>query len=109
MHAGHDAIGLEHEVAASRRRDCSRVVGKAERAGMLCERREIARDEALLAGLRRVASIHRHPAPKQSIKGPFVVPIIALATSKIARQTGRQFVGTDLITRPTKARFPLTG
>ena len=48
MHAGDQAIGLEHEVVARRRRDRRGIVGKAERAGMLRERLEVARDQTVL-------------------------------------------------------------
>jgi hypothetical protein len=54
MHAGNDAVSREHEVTAGRRRQCGGVIGKSERAGMLGERPEIARDQAVFRRLRIV-------------------------------------------------------
>ena len=50
MHAADDAVGLEHEIATRGRRDHGRVVGEPERAGVLGQRPEIARNQALLPG-----------------------------------------------------------
>src|SRR5262249_3848454 len=50
MHAADDAVGLEYEVAAGRRLDHRGIVAEPERARMFRERREVARDQPLLAG-----------------------------------------------------------
>ncbi len=68
MHATDDPVGLEHEIATGRRRDHRGVVGEPEGAGMLGERREIACDQPLLAGLRRAVLAHRDRTPKSSVK-----------------------------------------
>ncbi len=52
MHAADDAVGGEHEIAARGRRDRGGVVGEPEGAGMLGDRREIARDQTILAETR---------------------------------------------------------
>ena len=48
MHAGNDAVGRQHEIAARRRRHDGGVVDQTESAGMRRERPKIARDQALL-------------------------------------------------------------
>ena len=48
MHAGDDAVGRQHEIASGRRRHDGGVIDQAERAGMLGQRPEIARDQAIL-------------------------------------------------------------
>ena len=48
MHAGDDAVGGQHQIAAGRRRHDGGVVAKTERARRRGERTEIARDQALL-------------------------------------------------------------
>ena len=54
MHAGDDAVGRQHEVAAGRRREDCRVVAEAKSARMRRQRPEIAGDQALLG--RRIVS-----------------------------------------------------
>ena len=54
MHAGDDAVGREHEIAARRRRDHGGIVDQAERARMRRERAKIA---ARSGGLRPTMSI----------------------------------------------------
>ena len=61
MHAANDAVGLEHDVASARRRDRGGVVDKTEGAGMLRQRLEIARDQAVLAG--GLWLLHAHCIP----------------------------------------------
>ena len=68
MHPGNDAVRLEHEVAPRRRRERRRVIGESKRAGMLGERREVTRDQAILAGLRCAVVAHRHRLPEWSVK-----------------------------------------
>jgi len=51
MHATDNAVGLEYEVAAGRRLDHRGIVAEPEGAGMFRERREVAPDQPLLAGL----------------------------------------------------------
>ena len=59
MHAADDAVGLEHEIAARRRRDRGGIIGEPVSAGMFGERLEIARDQAIFAGFRCVLFVHR--------------------------------------------------
>ena len=61
MHAGNDAVGGQHDVASRRRRNDGGVIDQAESAGMLGERAEIARDQAILGGFWRVwhRAMHR--------------------------------------------------
>jgi len=68
MHAADDPIGLEHEIATRGRRDRRGVVAKPQGAGMFGERGEIARDQALLAGLRCALLAHRDRPSKSSLK-----------------------------------------
>ena len=60
MHSGDDAVGLEHEVATRGRRDCRGIIEQAEGAWMGGERLEIARDEAILAGLGCLRFFHQN-------------------------------------------------
>ena len=48
MHATHDGVGLEHEIAAGWRRQHGAIVAQPEGARMLGERLEMARDQAIL-------------------------------------------------------------
>ena len=48
MHAADDGIGLEHEIAAGRRRQDRGVIRKTERARMRRKRTKIARDQPIL-------------------------------------------------------------
>ena len=50
MHADNDAVGGQHDVASRRRRNDGGVIDQAERAGMLGQRPEIARDQAVFGG-----------------------------------------------------------
>jgi len=61
VHAGDDAVGGQHDVAAGRRRNDGGVIAQAERAGMLGQRPEIARDQAVFGGFWRVC--HRATQP----------------------------------------------
>ena len=64
MHADNDAVGREHDVASRRRRNDGGVIDQAKRAGMLGQRPEIARDQAVLGGFWRVW--HRATQPFRS-------------------------------------------
>ena len=52
VHAGNDAVGRQHKIAARRRRDHGGIIGEAEGARMRGERPEIARDQALFGRFR---------------------------------------------------------
>ena len=52
MHANNDAVGGQHDVAARRRRNDGSVIDQAKSAGMLGQRPEIARDQAVLGRFR---------------------------------------------------------
>ena len=64
MHPGDDAVGLEHEVATGRRRDCRGIIEQTEGSGMGGERFEVARDEPVLARLRCLRFLHANPPLK---------------------------------------------
>jgi hypothetical protein len=61
MHANNNAVGGQHDVASGRRRNDGGVVDQAEGAGMLGQRPEIARDQAILGRFWRVwhRAMHR--------------------------------------------------
>ena len=61
MHAGNDAVGFQHEIAARRRRQLGGVINKTQGAGMGRDRAQIARDQAFLGRFRCVwhRSVHR--------------------------------------------------
>ena len=62
MHPGDNAVGLEHEVAIGRRRECRGIIEQTEGSGMGGERFEVARDEPVLAGLRCLRFLHAESA-----------------------------------------------
>ena len=67
MHAADDGVGLEHQIAARRRRDEGGIVGQAERARMGRERLEIARDQTIFGRhVGRRLGHRRHPAARSN-------------------------------------------
>jgi hypothetical protein len=50
MHAAHEPVGRQHQIATERRRQDRGIVGKPKRAGMGRERRKEARDHPVLGG-----------------------------------------------------------
>ena len=64
MHAADDGVGLEHQIAARRRREKGGIVGQAERAGMGRERLEETRDQAVFGRHVVVRRPSCHPAAR---------------------------------------------
>jgi hypothetical protein len=50
MHTADKAVGLEHDITARRRHQRSGIINKPKGSRMLCQRAEVARDQALFAG-----------------------------------------------------------